>query len=176
MTEVLAIPNLTGLRDLLLTPQAAMRDQHGWLSHLYMPVCDEDVSYKGLLSAFGIETTFISMESDDPDMYEAYSESESNDCSAWTPTVPEGPDWILLEIFDTEDGPMALFGRQQRKKIEQRAWPTTREQDAAYLIRRLARRLQKVAPDDSLAGDALDALRRWGVLSSVTRGGEEDAS
>ena len=52
--------------------------------------------------------------------------------------------------------------------------PTPREQDMAALIRRLARQLRNTSPRDeantTLASDALDALRRWGLHGCVMRG------
>lgn len=52
--------------------------------------------------------------------------------------------------------------------------PTPREQDMAALIRRLARQLRNTSPRDeantTLAAQALDALRRWGMHGCVMRG------
>jgi hypothetical protein len=103
--------NLEGLREKLLTPREIVRDEDGWLWHPDYPVCDEGTHAGKFLDAFGIEAVFVSMESDDPEGAERYFEAGEPDCSYWTPTPPAGDGWVLLEIYDTEDGPYALFGR-----------------------------------------------------------------
>lgn len=42
---------------------------------------------------------------------ERYDEGNSPDCSYWTPSRPEGEGWLLAAIYDTEDGPVALYVR-----------------------------------------------------------------
>lgn len=115
--------NLEGLREQLLAPRGIVRnaegwpvhtgarDPRGWLSHPAIPVCDEGTRVDKLLEAFNIETSFVSMESDASDFYDRWYEEGLSDCSAWVPTPPSGNGWLLLEIYDTEDGPCALFGR-----------------------------------------------------------------
>lgn len=105
--------NLEGLRKKLLTPRKILRDENGWLTHPDYPVCDEGTRADKFLEAFGIETRFRSMESDLPDFAERWHEDGLTDCSEWTPTPPEGDGWLLLEIYDTEDGPYAMFGRDK---------------------------------------------------------------
>ncbi|WP_052391756.1 hypothetical protein [Paraburkholderia bannensis] len=105
--------NLEGLRKKLLTPRKILRDENGWLSHPDYPICDEGTNADAFLSAFGIETWFRSMESDLPDFSERYHEEGLSNCSEWTPTAPAGEGWLLLGIYDTEDGPCAMFGRDQ---------------------------------------------------------------
>jgi hypothetical protein len=119
--------NLEGLREKLLAPREIVRDKEGWLWHPDYPVCDEGTHAGKFLEAFGIEPAFVSMESDDPEGAERYFEAGEPDCSYWTPTPPDGDGWLLLEIYDTEDGPYALFGRDwykaeaDRKKEARRA-------------------------------------------------------
>ena len=115
--------DLQGLREKLLAPREIVRDEDGWLTHPDFPICDEDVHAGKLLEAIRIESAFVSMEDDvSAEAYEEYHESESPYCSSWTPTPPTGNGWVLIEIYDTEDGPYALFGRdayaaeQERKK------------------------------------------------------------
>lgn len=108
--------SLEGLRAKLLAPREIQRDEQGWLTHPELPLCDEDVRVDRFLKAFGIESAFISMESDvDAESYEQYHERV--DCSAWTPTPPDGEGWVLLEIYDTEDSPHALFARAIPPKV-----------------------------------------------------------
>lgn len=105
-------PDLQDLREKLLAPRAIVRDENGHLTHPDLPACDEGVRYDDLLAVFGIESAFVGMESDAPhDVSERYFDSGDPDCSYWTPTPPDGDGWMLLEIYDTEDGPYALFGR-----------------------------------------------------------------
>lgn len=103
--------NLEGLRKRLLAPRKILRDESGWLTHPDYPVCDEGTRADSFLEAFGIETAFVGMESDSPDFAERWHEEGLADCSEWTPAAPAGDGWVLLEIYDTEDGPYALFGR-----------------------------------------------------------------
>lgn len=115
-------PNLEGLRDKLLTPRVVERTSDGWLYHPDYPTCDEGTRADKLLEAFGIEPAFVAMESDYPDFADRWHEEGLSDCSEWSPTPPTGDGWVLLEIYDTEDGPYAMFGRdwyaaeQARKK------------------------------------------------------------
>lgn len=143
--------NLEGLRAQLLAPRgivrnaegwpthAGARDSDGWLSHPAIPVCDEGTRVDKLLEAFGIETSFVSMESDAADFYDKWCEEGLADCSSWVPTPPAGDGWLLLEIYDTEDGPCALFGRdwyeaekvrKQAERAERRAAERTRAASA----------------------------------------------
>lgn len=104
--------SLEGIREALLdTSISRTRDQSGWLYHSALPECDERTRVDKLLEAFNIEHAFVSMESDAPDFYERWCDDALDDCSTWTPEPPEGTGWILFEIYDTEDGPCALFGR-----------------------------------------------------------------
>jgi len=124
--EAVAAVSLEGLRAKLLTPRNIVRDENGWLWHPDYPVCDEGTRADRFLEAFGIETAFVGMESDAPELAERWHEEGLTDCSEWTPTPPAGDGWLLLEIYDTEDGPYALFGRdlyaaeQARKKAHTR--------------------------------------------------------
>ncbi|MEX3764501.1 hypothetical protein [Paraburkholderia phenoliruptrix] len=123
--------NLEGLRDKLLAPRAIARDENGWLWHPDYPVCDEGTRADRLLEAFGIETAFVGMESDSPDFAERWHEEGLTDCSEWTPTPPAGDGWLLLEIYDTEDGPYAMFGRDQYEAENARKRENTRRLRAA---------------------------------------------
>ena len=108
--------NLEGLTNRLLAPREVVRDADGWLIHPALPICDEGVRYDTFLAAFGIETYFCPMDGDAPaDVVERYFDQENANCSSWNPTPPEGDGWVLLEIFDTEDGPLAVFARRELK-------------------------------------------------------------
>ncbi|ATA53888.1 hypothetical protein CKY39_12165 [Variovorax boronicumulans] len=108
-TAQLAAANLEGLREALLSPREIHRDPNGMLDHSAFPVFDEDVSTRLLLKAFGIESAFTLMEHDaDLEAMEAYD----GNCAAWTPSPPDGEGWLLTLIYDTEDGPCAMFVRE----------------------------------------------------------------
>ncbi|CUJ48642.1 restriction alleviation protein%2C Lar family [Achromobacter sp. 2789STDY5608633] len=98
----------------LLAPRDLMRDENGLLIHPLMPVFDEDINIEVFLSTFGLQVTYVGMESDDDpaiqeDM-ERYHAGEIN-CSFWEPRAPEGTGWVLLEIFDNEGSVHAMFVR-----------------------------------------------------------------
>lgn len=115
VAQQVAPADLEGLSRAILTPRAIVRDQDGMLSHPAIPYLDEDVNYETFFAAFGIDAAFIHMENDvDGDTYDQYFESNSANCSMWTPSTPAGDGWILLEIYDTEDGPVALFVREKK--------------------------------------------------------------
>ena len=116
-------PNLEGLRDKLFDGRPVTRDAEGWYYHPALPNTDEDVNFGNLLAALRVESVFVSMEVDDSEAADRYSEAGEADCHYWTPTPPEGDDWCLLAVYDTEDGPYALFGRdayvaEQKQKHE----------------------------------------------------------
>jgi len=106
-----------GLADTLLAPRIVDRDREGFFNHPALPACDEDVRIDKLLGAFGLETTFVDLDSDPLSgatkdrMYEAF------DFSDWTPTAPNGAGWTLLQIQETENGVYALFARRASKPL-----------------------------------------------------------
>ncbi|AOJ69368.1 MULTISPECIES: hypothetical protein [Burkholderia] len=136
--------DLQGLRRAILTTRAIVRDQYGMLSHPAIPYLDEDVNYQTFFSAFGLESTFVNMETDvDGDAYDQYVESNDPNCSFWTPSAPAGDGWLLLEIFDTENGPVALYVREKKHESLRERWKREeRETDAARDV--LAERRRQV--------------------------------
>lgn len=103
--------DLQGLREQLLAPFDIVRDDMGGFSHPALPMTDEDVNFQLLLSAFRLETAFVSLQDtcDDEALQEAVS--EGGGFGGWVPAPPEGEGWRLLSVYDTEDGPYALFAR-----------------------------------------------------------------
>lgn len=141
-------PDLQNLRMRLLSEPLAARDSDGYCLHAALPATDEDVNMAMLLGAHGIATRFLSMESDAPALADAYFESGTPDCSAWAPTTPEGEGWKLLGIYDTEDGPHAMFGRE--------------DQDAAFPRRQHdadSRELHKLCSERDQARKERDACK-----------------
>jgi hypothetical protein len=117
MTTAL-VNTFEGFADTLLAPRAIIRDRFGFVSHPAIPACDEDVRIDRLLSAFGLETKFIDLDSDllaadaKDRMYEAFNFTD------WTPSPPDGDGWILLEIQETENGVYALFARRALRHLQ----------------------------------------------------------
>lgn len=105
--------DLENLVEELLAPREIRRDADGHLNHPAMPVVDENVCYGEFLAAFGLECHVVFMEYDDAEAWERYGEGESSGCSYWTPSAPAGDGWSLLSIYDTEDGPQAVFARRK---------------------------------------------------------------
>ncbi len=106
--------DLQGLANRIMAPREIVRDKDGFLMHPQIPVCDEGVRADQFLIAFGIQTFFRAMDGDcSPELDKTYFEDGVPDCSSWTPTPPPGDGWALLEIYDTEDGPIAMFGRKE---------------------------------------------------------------
>lgn len=104
--------SLEGLRDRLLAPREIVRDKDGYLVHPEYPLCDEGTRPDKFLEAFGIESSFVGMEHDASEaLYAEYL--KGFDVNAWTPTPPAGDGWLLLELYDTENGPCALFARRK---------------------------------------------------------------
>lgn len=89
------------------------RDEDG---HIYHPDMDgigfDEFDMGPQLRALGWCSTTVSFESDSTDeQKDRYSDSNSPDCSFWAPTSPDGVGWLMAAIYDTEDGPVALFVR-----------------------------------------------------------------
>lgn len=109
--------DLTGLADRLLASREIVRDEDGHLFNPAFPILDEGDDVRMFLGAFGVECCQVSMESDcdDEALRDAVWAGEKG-CSEWFPTQPEGEGWLLSDIFDTEDGPYALFIRRKPKE------------------------------------------------------------
>lgn len=90
-----------------------MRDENGHVQHPDMDGIGWDEFDMGTqLRALGWQSKTVSFEADaDEDAQDRYSNSDSPDCSYWTPNAPEGAGWLMAAIYDTEDGPVALFVR-----------------------------------------------------------------
>lgn len=90
------------------------RDEDGYWMHPGLPWDDipEDADCTPWISKWGFVPAFVSMEFDAADeLMDRYMAQNSADCSYWTPTQPEGDDWFLAAIYDTEEGPYAMFLR-----------------------------------------------------------------
>lgn len=152
-------PDLQNLRNKLLAPRTIKRDAQGFLTHPAMPIGDEGVRADDLLAVFGIEAAFVCMESDAPDeVTERYFDTEKDpSCADWTPTPPDGDGWMLLEIYDTEDGPHAIFGRAMQTD----AWPSggQRIDLRAHLIRQIGFSFNTFGPGNRTQG-VIDHIKK----------------
>jgi hypothetical protein len=88
-----------------------MRDTDGLIQHIDMDGIGFDEFDMGpQLRALGWRSTTVCFDSDANDeQRDRYSEGNSPDCSYWDPSRPEGAGWLLAAIYDTEDGPVALY-------------------------------------------------------------------
>ncbi|KVC45176.1 hypothetical protein [Burkholderia diffusa] len=153
--------DLEGLRRAILAPRAIARDEDGMLSHPAVPYLDEDVNYETFFAAFGIESAFVCMEADvDGDAYDRYVESNDPNCSMWTPSAPAGDGWLLLEIYDTEDGPVALFVREKKPESMRERWKREEQEGrAAARPEPLVKTLSDIIHDQNVAMQS--AIIEW---------------
>lgn len=100
------------MAELFAADKLPARDENGWCTHPDLPEWDESESGADVLARIGYEGDWVFMDGDaDEKLVDAYFEDGEPSCAAWTPTKPEGDGWLLVGIWDTEDGPVALFVR-----------------------------------------------------------------
>jgi len=87
----------------LIQPVTVDRDQDGWWDHPELPDFDEDyTAFEAWIAEQRLELKQWHMESDIHE-HHPYDDGECH-CLGWDPVAP-GPEWFLLGIFDSEDGP-----------------------------------------------------------------------
>ena len=99
---------------LLVGPVPVERDENGYWYHPEIPWDEipDDTDARPFLKKWGYRSCFVSLEWDAPEeLVNRYFEAGDPDCSEWNPTAPEGDGWFLAAIYDTEDGPSAMFLR-----------------------------------------------------------------
>ncbi|MCD5980549.1 hypothetical protein [Pseudomonas quasicaspiana] len=98
----------------LIYPVAVERDEAGYWFHPDVPnyVDDDPAPYLAWLKDQGLERMGWTMEGD-IDGHPYWSEDAAH-CLGWNPESP-GPDWFLLGIFDTEEGPYCTWVRRVAK-------------------------------------------------------------
>lgn len=95
----------------MIQPAPVERDTDGWWDHPHLPDFDEDhAAFKAWLVQQGLELRQWHMEADIAD-HHPYDDGECH-CLGWEPESP-GPEWFLLGIFDTEDGPCVSWARRK---------------------------------------------------------------
>jgi hypothetical protein len=95
-------------------PVEVVRDKDGWWFHPGVPDFggDEDPApYLAWVKAEGFELKSWSMEGDLDDHPYWDLASDECGCKGWDPESP-GPEWFLMGIFDTEDGPYVQWARR----------------------------------------------------------------
>lgn len=92
------------------------RDEDGYVWH---PDLDERFQHdeweeyvdRAKFTAAGFELASVEFEYDADDaMLDRYYENDEH-VPEWQPSFPEGDGWQLIAIYDSEDGPQAMFVR-----------------------------------------------------------------
>lgn len=95
------------------------RDEEGYVQHpdldLLLEEPAEDMTVDSdtpidetKVRAAGFEPAYISMPVDHPASRDYL---EFGTCIDWEPDAPEGDGWRLVAVYDTDDGPAAMFVR-----------------------------------------------------------------
>lgn len=105
-----------------LQPEEVRRDKQGFWTHsvLEKEHGQSDLTPNSWFESRGIELQELFFEHDAPqELLYRYDIGENYAllCPLWIPTKPEGENWFILSIHDTEDsGPVCWWARQKDKK------------------------------------------------------------
>lgn len=69
--------------------------------------------WKAWLDENNLEDHVVHLEYEECPFRDKYFEDGYGDLSGWSPTKPEGEGWFLGSMFDTEDGPYAVWLRNK---------------------------------------------------------------
>jgi hypothetical protein len=89
------------------------RDSNGYWCHPDFPDFQGSVErFRAWMADENLESCRVCLEEEDEDhpVYQSYFDGDPN-VSGWEPKAPEGGDWFLLGLWDTEDGPFAWYVR-----------------------------------------------------------------
>lgn len=110
----------------MFQPEIVERDGQGfWLHSILREKLGVDGSVEALPEAKDTEFRYVAMEVDAPDeladrFLNAAFDSKHGEVDAtvreWEPTRPKGDCWVLIGIYDTEDGPYACFARPKLER------------------------------------------------------------
>lgn len=92
-------------------PAEVKRDENGWWNHPGIPDFgggEDPASYKAWVAQLGLELKTWDMDADLAS--HPYFDGGCH-CNGWEPQSP-GPEWFLMGIFDTEDGPHVQWARR----------------------------------------------------------------
>jgi len=98
-------------RQQLIQPAFILRDENGWWHHPGIPdfgATEDPAPYKAWAAEQGLELKTWDMDSD---LVEHPYFDGAGHCNGWEPESP-GPEWFLMGIFDTEDGPHVQWARR----------------------------------------------------------------
>lgn len=95
----------------LIGPVEVVRDKDGWWCHPGIPGfggTEDPAPFKTWVVEQGLELKTWDMDSD---LVEHPYFDGACHCNGWEPESP-GPEWFLMGIFDTEDGPHVQWARR----------------------------------------------------------------
>lgn len=99
-----------GVLPALIGAVLVERDQDGWWDHPGLPDFDEDyAAFSAWLIQQGLELKQWHMDADIGE-HHPYDDGAAH-CLGWEPECP-GPEWFLLGIFDSEEGPCVSWARR----------------------------------------------------------------
>lgn len=106
----------------MIGPVQVQRDADGWWQHPALPSFGEDLeAYRSWLQDHGLQHSQWSMESDGPEDHPYWlGDGGATHCRGWEPRSP-GPEWFLLGIFDTENGPYVSWVRRLAENSHERS-------------------------------------------------------
>ncbi len=95
-----------------IKPVKVKRDEYGHFYHPNMPEWDEGTTRKEVddwanKNNVTIGTVMMDSDMDDEEFIERWFDEGLCDCTPWEPSIPDNA--FLLGIYDTEDGPCAMF-------------------------------------------------------------------
>jgi hypothetical protein len=93
-----------------------IRGANGYWDHPGIPwsKIPEDESMSPYLQSWGFEFEITELQFEKSDMSEKFWDSDEINVSEWNPLPPEGENWFLASIYDTEDSPCALWLRSSQ--------------------------------------------------------------
>lgn len=107
-----------GLPMPVITAVPVVRDSEGHWMHPAFPhgAAPEECSLAPVFKGLGLEYHGCVMQDTDTPQ-EIQDECGDGDCSKWVPEPPAGEGWFLVAIHETEDGPAALWARQDNSRL-----------------------------------------------------------
>lgn len=89
------------------------RDRYGFTAHPDLALfANEGTADADALSKAGFSLEFVLLESDAPELLDAYHGGDSTALARWFPTPPELDGWHLVGLYDTDNDPVAVFVRR----------------------------------------------------------------
>ncbi len=98
----------------LFTPEEPTRNRDGFYAHPDFPENLTDARFDSWSNAIGLQYSIDLLQNDyrdeSKDVRERYENGET-DILAWHPEAPEGENWFIGSIHDSEDGPVCIWLR-----------------------------------------------------------------